>query len=319
LRPWRSFFQRVYLFFATNPFTAHLLSKYKIKLLPPIDMAEHKLFLGGTTKIRLIDIQNQKVYVILKKGYSDHYYENELTIRNQHKYLPAPKLFEINYDGRWYCEEYISGVSPDRLKYGEADIMGQAIKPLRLLYQSTFQQKSKEEYLKNICNSIHSNLKQSYNRNNYDLNRIISIVDTLYSKLLSKLPSKIAICQNHGDLQPGNILWNAELEKLWIIDWEFTRERQYGFDFFTILLSVRSKVGSAKILHAAEHGISEDNYLLKMFPDLSKGNLEVFLLLFLLEELDFKVEELKYYQLKQKHDGLINYISCLESILNKNI
>ena len=58
------------------------MSKYVIEVSPPIKDAENKLIIGGNTKIRLIDITNRKVYVILKNGFNKKYMVKEKYVRS---------------------------------------------------------------------------------------------------------------------------------------------------------------------------------------------------------------------------------------------
>ena len=71
LKSWRSTLQKLYLYLSQNRFTSILLSKYVIHISPPIDNANNKLIIGGNTKIRIIDISKNIVYVILKNGFED--------------------------------------------------------------------------------------------------------------------------------------------------------------------------------------------------------------------------------------------------------
>ena len=69
MKPWRSIFQRIYLLLSQNRITAPIFSNYEIYISPPLDDSNNKLIIGGNTKLRIIDVSESKVYVILKEGF----------------------------------------------------------------------------------------------------------------------------------------------------------------------------------------------------------------------------------------------------------
>ena len=113
LKPWRSSIQKLYLSLSQHQMTSPLMSKYVIEVSPPIKDAKNKLIVGGNTKIRLIDIANRKVYVILKNGFDKKYLEKEIYVRTNFIFLPIPKIYTYGSNDLWYCEEYVSGKSPN--------------------------------------------------------------------------------------------------------------------------------------------------------------------------------------------------------------
>ena len=314
---WKTLLQKAYLWFSMHPFFAHHLAFSRIFINKKLDNSQNLLFIGGNTKIRLIDINNQLVYVILKDGYNDTYMNSELTVRENNNYLLTPQILKISPKNKWYAEEYINGISPDRLKSGGEDVINKAVLNLHRLYLKTVKKKSKEGYLEHIIESIKSNVDSIPKDKNLDLLGLKRVLDNFNNTLLSKLPPFISLCQNHGDFQPGNILWDDKNNKLWVVDWEYTRERQYGFDFFVLLLSTRSKSGIKNILSFKVNDIIEEkHYLVRLYKNLDMKNLSSFFLLFLLEELDFKIEEYTNTQHKQYYNNsLVNYINCIESVL----
>lgn len=314
---WKTLLQRLYLWFSMHPFFAHHLAFSRILINTKLDNSQNLLFIGGNTKIRLIDINNQLVYVILKDGYNDTYMNSELAVRENNKFLPAPQILKVSPKNKWYAEEYVNGISPDRLKSGGEDVINKAVINLHCLYMKTVKTTTKEDYLNHIAKSIKINVDSIPKDNNFDFIRLKRVLDNFYNILLSKLPPFISLCQNHGDFQPGNILWDEEKTKLWVVDWEYTRERQYGFDFFVLLLSARSKSGIKNILSfKANDIIEEKHYLVRLYKNLDMNNLSTIFQLFLLEELDFKIEEYTNTQHKQYYNySLVNYINCMESVL----
>jgi hypothetical protein len=52
---------------------------------------------------------------------------------------------------------------------------------------------------------------------------------------------KVELVRCHGDFQPGNILYDNG--KVWLIDWEFSTERQREYDLLTYSLGARFPKG----------------------------------------------------------------------------
>ena len=84
-------------------------------ILPPLDDSNNKLIIGGNTKLRIIDVSESKVYVILKEGFDKRYIDREIYVRENFKYLDIPKIHNIGNNSIWYSEDYVTGLSPNRL------------------------------------------------------------------------------------------------------------------------------------------------------------------------------------------------------------
>ena len=96
MKPWRSIFQRIYLLLSQNRITAPIFSNYEIYISPPpLDDSNNKLIIGGNTKLRIIDVSESKVYVILKEGFDKRYIDREIYVRENFKYLDIPKIHNI--------------------------------------------------------------------------------------------------------------------------------------------------------------------------------------------------------------------------------
>ena len=66
LKPWRSVFQRFYLYLAIKTKLGPFLASYLIIISPEISNAHNILVIGGNNKIRVIDYKSKSVFVILK-------------------------------------------------------------------------------------------------------------------------------------------------------------------------------------------------------------------------------------------------------------
>lgn len=319
LTKWKSFMQRLYLLFASTPQLAHHFASNVIEINPGIESAKNKIFIGGNTKIRFIDLDKQSVYAILKRGYDSSYIKNDIAIRKKYPHLPAPKIFSVSDEHDWYSEEYIWGVSPDRMSntVGDAYITD-AISGLHQLYDETIHSTPSDIYISSLMDSIKIHLNNCQNLTDDVVNRVKDTVVQLTKRLLKSPSQPIVLCQNHGDLQLGNIICNEKEDKFWVIDWEFTRMRQYGYDYFVMVLLARSKGLMSRLATYYDNSISA------IFPKytsswqkLDLDNIKYLLLLYLLEELDFRVEEQVNIS-THENTGIVSFLKVIDHFTNSS-
>ncbi len=62
---------------------------------------------------------------------------------------------------------------------------------------------------------------------------------------VASAPRTITLAQSHGDFQPGNILVERATDRVLIVDWEYSEQRSYGYDFWVYDLAMRSPAGLA--------------------------------------------------------------------------
>jgi thiamine kinase-like enzyme len=295
LKPWRSLIQRLYLGLAKFKFTAPLLSKYAIYITPPIEDAKNKLIIGGNTKIRLIDFANRKVYVILKNGFDKKYLDKEIYVRTNFPNLPIPKIHTYGNNGLWYSEEYISGKSPDRVSGNKGhDALLKAIQYLHKMLNETKKREALTEYVACLQDRIYKNIDQISRIDTSVKDKISDLVSTIVTHLDKSSYHDICTAYCHGDFQQGNVLCDGD--KIWILDWEYSGKKQIGYDLFVLLLKSRVSKGFSNrfINWMKNNAVDEYKELINCWPEI-KLNMEaikeIYLLLFLLEELDFHLSE----------------------------
>jgi hypothetical protein len=298
LKPWRSVIQRLYLVLAQLNITGPLMSKYTIGVCPPIKDAKSKLIIGGNTKIRIIDIVNQTVYVILKNGFDKKYLEREIYVRNHFTYIPIPRIISYGRSGRWYCEEYITGISPNRVRGNSASssILVEAVQIINKMHVETQGKELLCEYVAVLQHRISCGVGQISKIDSKVKDLIIYLASSIANKLILYPDGTLTTAFCHGDFHQGNILVNGE--KFWILDWEHSGKRQIGYDLIILLLQSRIHHGYAnRFIRLADNMFDNQQLeIIRNWPALKwddKGLKKVQLYLFLLEELDFHVEENK--------------------------
>jgi hypothetical protein len=324
LKPWLSKFQRLYLSLSQNKFTAPILSKYTIDISPPIKGSKDKLLIGGNTKIRLIDVVEGRVYVILKKGFNRKYIDKEVYARENFKYLDIPKIYNTGTDAIWYSEEYISGFSPNRLDSTTGiKMLNKVVSGIHKMLNDTSVSQSLSEYLFELEERIFAGLKHINYLEVGDKDNIIEFIRKLSNELKKHSNTTLTIAYCHGDLHQGNILCDGT--KNWILDWENSGQKQIGYDLLILLLDSRISNGFylrfSKLLNNQFDSFQWD--LIKNWPNINWENKEskkIMLLLFLFEEIEFQICEninpIFYKKPQTFIDRFPELEKCFNSIIN---
>ena len=296
-KPLKSILQTIYLRLSqTYPFSV-FFSRYVIRISPPLKNSKSKLIIGGNNKIRLIDIKNNKVFVILKDGFHPDYINREIFIRDNFSYIPTSTILERNINQNWYSEEYIEGLPPNRLSASEERfILNEANKNIHQLLRETEEKSYFKGYVLKILNQIKDNLISSSNIFKKEKDSIEEILNSLKSILDKKSDHIIHLGLTHGDYHQGNILYNTSSKKYWIMDWEHSEIRQSSYDLFILLLGSRVDKGySSRFMKLLDKEVGDfNNEIAKNWPYSSWNNDEhriVKLLIFLLEDLAFQIRE----------------------------
>ena len=323
MKPWRSIFQRIYLLLSQNRITAPIFSNYEIYISPPLDDSNNKLIIGGNTKLRIIDVSESKVYVILKEGFDKRYIDREIYVRENFKYLDIPKIHNIGNNSIWYSEDYVTGLSPNRL---DSDLGNKSLnKVINGIHKMLIENKVSQplsKYLYLLKNRVLSGLKSTNYLNQQDRLYVTEVFKKILNELDKYSNNIITTSYCHGDFHQGNILCDGN--KNWILDWENSGYKQIGYDLLILLLQSRIADGFyyrfSKLLKNKFDSIEID--IINKWPDINWKNKEskkIYLLLFLLEEFDFYITEnsnpLFFKKSKKDIKRYIEIEKCFNSII----
>jgi hypothetical protein len=271
--PWKRPFQRLYFCLATSA-AAQLAAHAIVQVEPSIPGANQCVIVPGTHKIRFIDAEEGIVYCHLKKGSRQTHFQAELDAREfaAGKGVPVPRILR-RLSGDCIAEQMIVGTPLNRLTSSEERAMGlkRALDAMEPLYRSTARQTGIEDYTADLLSRITAIAESNE-----------AVASTGAQALARRLGSAcvaagcmVELVRSHGDFQPGNILHDKG--EIWLIDWEFSKERQRQFDFLTYILGARFANGLGKRI-AAYAGTLADPAQLSLFQ------------LFLLESILFESE-----------------------------
>ncbi len=293
MKPWRSKFQRLYLSLSQSPLFSIVLSRYRLKVSPAVESAKSKLIIGGNTKLRLIDVAENKVFVLLKDGFDQKYMSRELYVRTEFPFLPVPKVIDYGENATWYSEEYISGKPPNRLSevIGQK-ILLQAIQKIKLMLSKTARSTTVGEYADTLYGKIQGSLGLIPHIKLDVADNITKIASSLVASLAGYSGQEFTLAYCHGDFHQGNILSNED--DYWILDWEYSGEKQIAYDYLILLLESRTESGySSRFLRLITSDL--DAYKAQLaggWPNMNwQDSKNIYLTVFLLEELAFYIEE----------------------------
>ena len=322
---WRRPVQRAYVSLATSHRGAGWLAQAGVGISPFLSGAERLLIVAGNHKIRLLDRANGVVYGILKSGFPAEFMQREIETRQRarHLGLPTPPLESVAEDKTWFSERYVSGTPVNRLS--DAAQSHRAVREASNALRRLLEQTRKPEPLQDYVDRLQARIQQLVEENHLltgprrqSLLSNVSAIIGHISQSCSTLGDHIETALTHGDFQPANILVSGEA--VWLIDWEYSAQRQAGYDAFVFTLQSRSPRGLAARLQAfVSDGLDSTGSDLQ-WPSVNRQGREGRRLhseLFLLEELVLHLEENANPRFVRLGEGLLQLqqeISCWVTI-----
>jgi aminoglycoside phosphotransferase len=250
---WKRPFQRIYFYLATSA-TARLAAHAVILVEPSIPNACNCLIIPSTHKIRFVDATERIVYCHIKKGSSRAHFLAELDSREfaVNKGVPVPRVLERLSDD-CIAEQMVIGTPLNRLtsRKQRAISLQHALDAIEPLYRSTARQVGFAGYAASLLSKMAA-IAESFD----------AVVSTEAQDLAQRLGCEhepidqtVELVRCHGDFQPGNILHDQG--KIWLIDWEYSCERQRQYDLLTYTLKVRFAKGLGKRIAAYADALAD--------------------------------------------------------------
>ena len=265
------------------------LADASLEISDSVLFTNNTLYMPSNRKIRVYDYKEGYVDSILKVGFNDMYFKNEIAIRNN---PPFDFILEIiNHGHRWYREKLLNGrclVRCSGMEY--VKFINQTIEHLKQFYSSHLRTVESSNY----ADSLNEEYKQLIN----DLERIKGIkcgdkLRRVLQKMVTichKKSSTIPISLTHGDLQTGNIYIDEDNSKLYIIDWETVKVRSIWYDAATVLCSTRRKGKFSEMINNRNKNNIQAN--LFVFDDCKNRTIDLVAAVLVLEEMGFFLDEI---------------------------
>ena len=321
--PLRRFLHQLYINITLAPLLRYFFSEAKVHITKCSEFSEKICILPGNHSIRLIELDLDRCLVLAKKGYGVNKLKNAVSARLAYPTLPGPRIVEANIDEGWYLEERICGLPVDRVE-NDSKISGSlsAAKSFLLdMYDDTatsenaitwMEQKFQELDL--AINSLPSCYKKA---DIQDLQLTKARLATLSEKAIDP-EYLVSIALTHGDLQSANLLVPSSdmSQDIYIIDWEYSGRRCSHYDWFVYGLGSRSskrlasRVNQLWCCDVAERS-TLDWY---DFSNINLHELMVLLILFLIDEFLFRLDDTSLPNLEHIPVGFLDFIGEIEMI-----
>lgn len=240
-------------------------------------------------KIRIFDYGKGYVDAILKTGFSDVCFKNEMKYRVKPQFDFIPPVIE--HGDRWYRERIIEGVGlvrvkePDYTRYCQ-----EVLDDAKLMYQQTLHYEPIDAYYTRIADEIKKafpKLKEEKNIATTDY--IETVLDRIKSFTIGR-DNNVPLVLSHGDLQTGNVMVENATKKVSIYDWETAGERSVWFDMGKLMLHSQRKGRYAYMIeHRDDDEVKEK---LLTFDDKKDYPMAIVISILVLEELKFFVDEI---------------------------
>ena len=296
---WRRPLQRAYFGLVSHPWLVEHLAKAAVGIKPALPDADDLLILGGNNRLRILDLQAQHVYFVLKDGFDKQSVRREVEIRQIVQSSHIPEVLYLAPDGTWFEQRYIRGAALNRLPSGRDPLPfeEQAIRLLAKWAANTVETVSIADYSRSLLDQIEAHLAtrvpDGLEHMKAQVRTWARALCVAIERLAALEGSSIELALSHGDFQPGNIL--LEGNHLWVTDWEYNARRQRHYDILVYGLRSRFARGLANRIGRliADHRVFHEPpwwacpHLSEMPPE----RLRLVLLVFLLEDLLWRVQD----------------------------
>ena len=301
----RRFLQKIYIKLSISTYFEHLFAKTIVSVSPWIESFDEICIVPGNQSIRIINLETLTARVILKEGFSSQSIRNEIYLRQKYKFLPIPKLLNVDTQSLWFEELQVSALPFNRIDNQtiKDKILIDVKRNLLKLYSETTIKIDIKNYVKSLyetCDNLITKLHEIYTK--FDKKEIRDIF-ILLNETVKNFPDRtIDLVQSHGDLQLGNILVGDNNSELYLIDWEYTEKRSIFYDSLVLATDCRKPKGLAKRIKTILDGADLSwNWCIKTDGfRLSKCELAIFLI----EDLIVRLSELNIPNLIIKDNEL---------------
>lgn len=269
-----------------------LLAQHRLCLKPDSLINNSLVIAPNNRSIRFFDYSAGTVGCMVKHGFTDKFFRQQLQFRLQHSYafiLPVKR-----YSEHWFTEQILHGhplarITDEQL-YQKA--MMEAAADLGMLAGDTVYYAKCIDYSTRLQNIILSGIKEARTRKHIRTADALKAIVRMLAEPLSSSELSIPLVTSHGDLQSGNI-WVEDSGKVWVYDWETVGERSVWYDAATLLLSTRRAGGIERMWRELNTSLVIDSILINDSRKVyTKTELAAMIRLVLLEDIIFYLEDM---------------------------
>jgi hypothetical protein len=253
---WQRPFQRAYVWAASAPFASRLLAQAWLEITPSVPETGSWLVVPGNNKIRVLDRLSGLSISILKDGFDPGFFHSELEARRSAAAagVMVPALRRVSASGGWFEEQYVLGTPLNRLPdAADADLaLRRVAASLQPFYQASLAQRPLAGYLEELASGADDRIERSHLLDAAHRRSLRALVAACLRRLEPFGAEPVDLCLCHGDFQPANLL--ADGPRTWLVDWEYARRCQAGYDALVYGLGARRPRGLAARLRGFASG-----------------------------------------------------------------
>ncbi len=315
---WRRPLQRAAVGLAVRRPFSRFLAQSSLRVAPSVPRAEELLVLGGNHKIRVVDRARGVAWAVLKEGVPASHLQREVEGRRagEQAGVPGPELQEVG--DRWFREAYVLGTPANRLSRpgAEARLVGAALQALAPLTEPSLRAGDALAYARDAEEAI-GRLTADGGVEPAVAEAARSLARRTRERVDAASPGgSVRTALTHGDLHPANILETAT--GLALIDWENWGRRQALYDPLVLFTGSRFPAGfparMEPLLAGREPAWASDlpGWAASLWASPER---HLHLLLFLLDELRFYVEEAASPLVTRTPDSLSDWLRSHRALM----
>lgn len=191
----------------------------------------------GNKKVKVIDTDNLTILNVVRQGYSKAWLSHEVALRANPS---IPCVLPIgNHGDDWYSERLIVGRTMARMRRTERRRRDPAVMRVIREMGRPVRVETVREYCERLCDSVVGCARSLAGRLGSDDFALIIAASRALTRVCSQDASPVVIGFSHGDLQPGNIMFEDVTDRLFVLDWETYGERSALYDIATYYYGLR--------------------------------------------------------------------------------
>ena len=192
--------------------------------------------------IRFFNYQDMVVDCVVKSGFTNRFFNNQLEFRKSHSYDFMIPLIE--YGNGWFREPIMKGNplarTTNKEKYKNS--FNEAIEAIGKLADDTCENVEANAYLTKLAELTSKKLCKATSQKLIKTTDLVKELIHIALKWAESAREYIPTVMSHGDFQAGNI-WVDNCGKTWIYDWETVDRRSIWYDRATLCYSLRRAQG----------------------------------------------------------------------------
>ena len=273
------------------------------------------VILPGNNSIRIVNVEKNVSYVLLKEGFDRSFMYNDIRIRKLYNFIITPSLLKHSPDYTWYVESRISGLALNRISSESQKKLSlfsarENLIEIKKKSKATVSAFSYSNQLMDTMDKLVDGIPKSFQGLDY-LTR--SFKNSITRHLKKTTDTKLELCETHGDFQDANILFDGK--STWIIDWEYSGRRSIFYDYITYSCSTRSGGELHVRLHKKFKTCLRDEGL-KFWGTLQKGDASLLFSIFILEDIISRIQEALSGFSHKNDKNFASYVSEVQKFLD---